>query len=172
MGQQRDIRADEIKSFNQELEQGEAHRDQLTQTIKVLKAEIKELEKAYNKASDERSEDSAENKQAIDDATAGRDALKKAETVLKRFYNDVGAKGKVALLTRPKGKDYPDAPDAGFKNHEAYKGSQGASKGILGMIEVIASDFTRTIDQTKKEEHEAKLAFAKMWDGENMASQD
>merc|ERR1712124_51409 len=141
-----------------------AHRDQLIQTISVLKNEIDELEKAYNAAADERSEDSAENQKAVDDATAGKDALKKAEDVLRRFYEDVGAKGKVKLLQRPKGKDYPDAPDAGFKNHEAYKGSQGASKGILGMIDVIASDFQRTIDQTKKEEHAAKLAFSKMWD--------
>jgi len=170
--QQRDIRANEIKSFNQELEQGEAHRDQLIETLEVLKAEIDELEKAYNYAADERSEESSENKKAVADATAGKDALKKAEDVLRRFYEDVGAKGKVALVSRPKGKDYPDAPDAGFKNHEAYKGSQGASKGILGMIDVIASDFQRTIDETKKQEHAAKLAFSKMWEGGNMASQD
>jgi len=44
------------------------------------------------------------------------------------------------------------APDAGFKNNEANKGSQAASTGIVGMLETIMSDFERTITDTRAEE--------------------
>merc|ERR1719197_1711639 len=49
-----------------------------------------------------------------------------------------------------------DAPDAGFDNGEAYKGAGAESGGIIGMMEVIQSDFERTISETKKAEKEAE----------------
>jgi len=39
-------------------------------------------------------------------------------------------------------------------------------------VDVIQSDFQRTIDATKAAEHQAVLAFSRMFEGENMASQD
>merc|ERR1719163_2759866 len=49
-----------------------------------------------------------------------------------------------------------DAPDAGFDNGEAYKGAGGEAGGIIGMMEVIQSDFERTISETKAAEAEAQ----------------
>merc|ERR1719197_205794 len=49
-----------------------------------------------------------------------------------------------------------DAPDAGFDNGEAYKGAGAESGGIIGMMEVIQSDFERTISETKKAEAQAQ----------------
>jgi len=171
--QQRDIRAEEIRTLNQSMEEGEARRDQLEETRKVLSDEIESLKKAFDEASEERRKEKAEHEKAVADAENASGATKQAEAVLRRFYEEKGAKGKVQLVhQKSKTTDYPEAPDAGFKNFEAYKGSQGASKGILGMIDVIQSDFQRTIDATKAAEHEAVLAFEKMFEGENMASQD
>merc|ERR1719207_361951 len=39
-----------------------------------------------------------------------------------------------------------EMPDAGFSGN--YTGSQGASTGILGIMEVILGDFQRTIKET------------------------
>merc|ERR1719316_1489705 len=52
-----------------------------------------------------------------------------------------------------------DAPDVGFKNFEAYKGAQGTSGGILGMMDVIKSDFERTISETEEAEAAAEQEF-------------
>merc|ERR1719163_588913 len=49
-----------------------------------------------------------------------------------------------------------DAPDAGFDNGEAYKGAGAESGGIIGMMEVIQSDFERTISETKAAEAQAE----------------
>merc|ERR1719313_2998125 len=50
-----------------------------------------------------------------------------------------------------------DMPDAGFD--ETNKGGQGASTGILGMMDVIKSDFERTISETEKQEKNADREF-------------
>jgi hypothetical protein len=42
----------------------------------------------------------------------------------------------------------------------AYQGNQAASGGILGMMNVIKSDFERTIKVTKADEYEAARSFA------------
>merc|ERR1712036_25752 len=69
-------------------------------------------------------------------------------------------------------EQFPGAPDAGFKNNEAYGGAQGDSTGILGMLAVIQSDFQRTIDDAKQREHDSELAFQEMFEGENQSSQN
>merc|ERR1719482_2472220 len=52
-----------------------------------------------------------------------------------------------------------DAPNAGFKAFEAYKGAQGSAVGILGMMDIIKSDFERTIKVTEEEEAKAQSEF-------------
>merc|ERR1719181_2565248 len=69
------------------------------------------------------------------------------------FYK-TSAKAKVDLSLAQGPLD--DAPDAGFDNGEAYKGAGAESGGIIGMMEVIQSDFERTISETKKAEAQAE----------------
>merc|ERR1719502_2032000 len=71
--------------------------------------------------------------------------------ILKKFYATV-AKSKVELMQQPS----VDAPDAGFKNFESYNGGQSESGGIVGMLEVIQSDFERTIKETEEAEAKAE----------------
>ena len=52
-----------------------------------------------------------------------------------------------------------DAPDAGFAGGEAYTGAGGESGGILGMLDVIKSDFERTISMTEKAEASAEEEY-------------
>eukprot|EP00747_Dinoflagellata_sp_TGD_P153254 gnl/TRDRNA2_/TRDRNA2_177377_c6_seq33.p1 gnl/TRDRNA2_/TRDRNA2_177377_c6~~gnl/TRDRNA2_/TRDRNA2_177377_c6_seq33.p1 ORF type:complete len:174 (-),score=65.84 gnl/TRDRNA2_/TRDRNA2_177377_c6_seq33:130-594(-) len=47
-------------------------------------------------------------------------------------------------------------PDAGFDAGETSAGGQGAAGGILGMMDVIKSDFERTISTTEKAEKQAE----------------
>jgi len=44
---------------------------------------------------------------------------------------------------------------------EKYHGSQSESKGIIGILEVILSDFERTTKQTQSDEKDSKEAFEK-----------
>merc|ERR1719240_1313386 len=53
-----------------------------------------------------------------------------------------------------------DVPNPGFKAFDAYQGSQGPAKDILAMMEVIRSDFKRTIQVTEDEEAHARQHFS------------
>ena len=55
-----------------------------------------------------------------------------------------GEAGRQSQEAKP-GGTADDAPDAGFKIGEAYTGAQGASEGIIGLLDVMKSDFERTI---------------------------
>ena len=79
-----------------------------------------------------RAEEKATNEQTIKDAVEAQTAVAQALTVLKEFYEK--AAEATALL---QGKQKPEIFD------EPYTGMQSESGGVLGMLEVIASDFAR-----------------------------
>merc|ERR1740117_606584 len=150
--QKRDISSDKAAELNAQMAKLEATRDKLTEELGVLATEIKELTGAQAKAAKMRTEEKAENKETVYEATAGLEATAKAIQILSRFYG-TAAKAKVDLsLTQG---PFDDAPDAGFKNGEAYTAAGSDSGGIVGMLEVISSDFTRTITETQKAEASA-----------------
>merc|ERR1719433_2630302 len=49
-----------------------------------------------------------------------------------------------------------DAPDAGFERGQAYVGGQSEAGGILAMLDVMKSDFMRTVTETEQAEAEAE----------------
>merc|ERR1719456_1650539 len=73
--------------------------------------------------------------------------------ILDKFYK-TSAKAKVEGLSLGQGP-LDDAPDAGFEIGEAYQGAGAESGGIIGMMEVIQSEFERTISETQAAEKQA-----------------
>jgi septal ring factor EnvC (AmiA/AmiB activator) len=148
--QKRDYASEEIADLNGQMAEGEARRDKLTEDLAVLEKEIKELKSKQKEAQDNRKEEKAENAMTVSDATAGLEAVNQAIDILTKFYKKA-AKGASLVQASP----LDDMPDAGFDNGEAYTGAQGASGGIIGMLDVIKSDFTRTISATEQAESAA-----------------
>merc|ERR1719161_434926 len=151
--QARTYQAEEIVELNGRLASNEALRDKLQEEVDVLDKEIKELEEELAKATKMRSDEKAENAATIKEAEEGKDAVEMAIEVLSKFYKKA-KEGKVEFT-----QGIPDMPDAGFGEGEAYKGKQAGSGGILGMLEVIQSDFARTIRETIKEQKKAAQEF-------------
>jgi len=154
--QKRDYAVEEIAALNAGMAASEAEIAKLEEELAVLKDEIGELNAARAKAQKLRAAEQAENTAAIEEAQVGLKAIRAAIDILTKFYK-TAAKAQVLSLSQQGPAD--DAPDAGFGAFEAYTGSQGSAGGIIGMMDVIKSDFERTISETHKEENEAKRAF-------------
>mmetsp|Transcript_26438 Transcript_26438/g.75686 ORF Transcript_26438/g.75686 Transcript_26438/m.75686 type:complete len:760 (-) Transcript_26438:98-2377(-) len=153
-GQKRDYAAEEVRTLNSEMAKLEAKRDSLAASIEDLNKEIVELKEARAIAETERAEEKTENGKTIEEAQAGLDALNDAITLIDRFYKS--SQKEAVDLSLAQQDPSADAPDAGFDNGEAYKGAQSESGGILGMLEVMKSDFVRTVEQTQVEEMKAQ----------------
>merc|ERR1719297_608618 len=172
----RDYRLQDVKSLSVELGSLEAKRDELKAEIAQLTEDIEALEKALKEATElgkarkdrdfryqdvkslsvelgsleaKRDEEKAENLQTIKDASSGLEAVTEAIAILSAFYKQA-AKATVLAQASPVDED---TQGPGFEG--AYKGKQEASTGIIGMLEVIKSDFDRTVRHTTEAEAKA-----------------
>jgi len=149
----RDSNMDTIMELNAELEGLEATKAKLEEEIATLTTEIADLNDSLTKETKMRADEKAENMDTLDKAKAGLAATKDAYDVLQAFYKK-GAKGKVSLLqASPVDADSPASPSG------AYKGGQQKAGGILAMLDVIISDFERTIKVTTKAEKASHREF-------------
>merc|ERR1740138_799608 len=97
-------------------------------------------------------------------ADAGKEAVEFALTTLKEFYE--GAAFMQTGYTPPAaGRDGKTVGDMAPKSFSGdYHGNQQQSKGIIGLLEVILSDFERTIDTVTSKEEEADTEFGELED--------
>ena len=86
-----------------------------------------------SEAEAQRNAENKENTETIADAQAGQNAIKQAVVVLKEFYASQGGEG--AALVQEGGRQVPEMKE--------YKGMHSAQKGVIGMLEVIQTDFER-----------------------------
>jgi len=157
--QKRDFAAEEIATLNSELEKLDADRDRLVEELRILAEDISELKFARGNATSDRAEEKTQNEATIDEAQEGMSALSTCIELLDRFYKTMNKNTvNLALMQGP----MDDAPESGFANGEAYTGAQSEAGGILGMLDVMKSDFIRTVADTEKAEAQAEqdhLAF-------------
>jgi chromosome segregation ATPase len=145
----RKTKSEEVEKLTAEIEGLESKIETLTKDLKDLAQAISDIESAVAERTDIRNNETAENEQAIADAQAGQVAVGNAIKVLKDFY-DKADKSKALLQVR---EDPPEIFD------ESYNGMQAENGGVLGMLDVINSDFARLEQDTKSAEEEAQAAY-------------
>jgi len=148
--QKRDYAVNEVAELNSQMAELEGVIGKLTEELEVLVVEIADLEEQQETSTKLRKQEHAENEATVMEAEAGHEAVSEAIDILDKFYK-TAAKEEVDLGLIQKGP-LDDMPDAGFDSGEAYTGAGGESGGILGMLDVIKSDFERTIKETNKAE--------------------
>merc|ERR1719387_2895697 len=131
----------------------------LEEDIAELGEEIAELQKALNEATQLRAEEKAANEKTIADATAGKEAVEFALGILQDFYGGAFVqKGRYVPPNADRsGQTVGDLAPETFEGE--YHGNTDAAKGIIGILEVILSDFERTVDAVGSEEKEAQADF-------------
>jgi hypothetical protein len=149
----RDARFSQVTKLMAELGALESKKEELEMGIEELEKAIPKAWKTLNETAALRKEEKEENLKIISDAGDGKESVGEAITILKEFYKEAG-KAKMLLQASPVDED-TDGP--GFEG--SYRGSQESSTGIIGLLEVIKSDFDRTARKTLQAEKKAQAEF-------------
>jgi len=127
----RDAKSSKVEELTASIKEMTADAEMLTSEAAGLTDEVLALDTAVSEASALRSSESAKNKQTISDAVAAKEATQAALKVLKDFYG-----GAASLI------------QTSAKTNTKTKGAEA----ILGMLEVILSDFERLESETTNDE--------------------
>lgn len=136
----------------------------LKDEISALKKGIAENLKSLNEATELRNDEKAENEKTIEDASAGHEAVDFAITTLQQFYESSELLQKKVTYVPPNadrsGNTVADLAPEVMAVDDAR--AQGASKGIIGLLDVILSDFERTLETVREDESTAVAGFEAM----------
>jgi len=146
----REDKSAEVDSLTAKIEDETALIEELTSDIALLSASVADLQSQQAEATKIRGEEKATNAKTIADAKEAQDTVESAIRVLQEFYGKADA---AAMLQE--------------KQTKPYKGMIAASGGILGMLDVILSDFARLETSTSSEEESAVTKYEKMMDETN-----
>jgi len=143
--QTRKEKTEAVETLHAEIDQLEASIAKLTEDISDLTKAVAELDAAMATATKLRQEEKAKNTETIADSEAAQTAVAQALTVLKEFYAKAGEA--TAFVQEPEIFD------------KEYKGMQSENGGVVGMLEVIESDFARLEADTKASEATAQKEY-------------
>lgn len=139
--QTRDAKSTLVDELTASLEELQATSKQLTFEVHELSQEITAIDAAVASATSIRNEEKAKNMATSQDAAVAKLAVEKAMRVLTMFY-DKASKATALVQTTN-------------KKAEAHFTGTGGQNGILGMLEVILSDFERLARETEETERES-----------------
>jgi len=138
-----------VETLHAEIDQLEASIAKLGEEIVELTTAVADLNANMAKSTKLRQEEKATNELTIKDAGEAQTAVAQALTVLKEFYAKAGEA--TAFV-----QQQPVAPDI-FES--SYRGMQSENGGVIGMLEVIESDFARLEADTTAAEATAQKEY-------------
>jgi hypothetical protein len=144
----RDERKAEMETLSTSIEATSAEIKELEDTIAALAEEVAALHRSIQEMTDLRNEEKALNAKTIEDADAGKLAVAGAIIALQNFYGTqfLQRDGYVPPNADREGKTVGDLAPKTFTG--AYDGKMAESKSVIGLLEVISSDFERTSTST------------------------
>jgi len=146
--QTRKEKTEAVETLHAEIDELQASIAKLTEEIGELSKAIADLDAAMAEATEIRQKEKEENEVTIKDSQEAQTAVAQALTVLKEFYAKAG--DATALLQKKQMPEIFDSP---------YKGMQSENGGVIGMLEVIESDFARLEADTSAAESSAQKTY-------------
>lgn len=164
----RDSKSEEAETLSAEIEELGASITKLSEQIGDLTGAVAELDAAMAKATSERQEEKAKNTATIEDAKIAKAATEQALKVLQDFYAKASestsfAQDDVSLLQKSQQR-VPGAPET--FGDEPYTGM--GNGGVVGMLEVIVSDFARLLQETETSEADNAASFTQFTNDSQM----
>jgi len=142
--EKRNKKESEVESLRAQIDEATATIADMGKKLATLAEEQASLRAAVAEATKNRGEEKKENEVAIKDSAEAQVAVQSALAVLKDFYAKAGG----AFLQQ---EQVPEM--------EAYKGMQSSQGGVIGMLEVIQSDFARVETDTRAAETQAAAEY-------------
>lgn len=159
----RDFRLEDAKKLAAEIGLLRSKNDTLGEEIVQLEEALPELEDTLNQTTQLRAQEKIENMDRIKASKEGYAAVTEAIVLLKTYYK---SKANALLQARASPVD-EDTEGPGFSG--SYRGKADGARGVIGLLEVIKSDFDRAIRTTKEEEEKAQREFVEF---EQMSKED
>merc|ERR1719506_3494296 len=154
--QTRDDKTEEVNTLSAEVDKLKADIMKLAQQIADLSTAIADVDAAVANATEIREAEKQKNKETIEDAEAAQTAVGQALAVLKDFYKKSATATALIQHQATPEEEVPETFD------EPYTGMGGASGGVVGMMEVIQSDFSKLEAETTAAEEEAAKEFDRL----------
>lgn len=146
----RDQKREEVEQLTARTDSLTARISKLGQDLADLSEQMANIDAAVAEATENRNQEKAKNAETETDAKEAQEAVAQALVVLREFY------AKAATATSLVQGPAEDAPET-FK--ESYTGRQNESGGVIGLLEVIQSDFARLESETSASEAEAAREY-------------
>jgi len=162
--EKRDESQGDVEEDMAKLSEARSKIKKLTDEIDTLSVELADHQAALADATELRNAEKSQNEKTLVDAREGLAAVKNAVKVLKKFYESHAASSFAQVVYVPPNSDASGNTVGDLAPEVAegeYKGNQDASAAILGLMEVIVSDFEGTIEATKEAEKEAAAEYEK-----------
>jgi len=152
--QTREIKSSEIDELSSQIDLTTAESEKLASEIQALSDAIAAIRAEQHEATKIRGEQKATNAQTIADAKEAQAAVEQATKVLKDFY---GQAASVSMLQGGAGI----GEEMAQATREPYRGMQDSKGGVVGMLEVILSDFARLETETQSAEDQQSSTYEK-----------
>jgi len=137
--QTRQEKTSEVETLHAQIDELEASIAKMAEEIGDLTKEVADITASMAESTKLREEEKSSNTQTIADAKDAQTAVAKAMTVLRQFYEQAGEA--TAFVQSP------------------YQGMQSENTGVMGMMEVIESDFARLEADTEAGESSAQKEY-------------
>merc|ERR1740123_2975527 len=135
---------DDVAKLSAKIDQASSKSVALTEDIKQLEAELAALLKSQSEMDKIRQEESADFQQAKEDLTLGLTGVRKALSVLRDYYANEDA-----FVQQP-------------AMPEKHTKATGAGTSIIGILEVVESDFAKNLAKEQSQEDDAAAEYAEM----------
>jgi len=149
----RETKSAEVDTLTATIEGLESDISSLKKDIKKKSAEVAKIEADVAEFTEKRKEETAENAAAVKDAQEGQKAIANAVKVLKEFYAKAAKATAASLVQQGAQPEVPEIFEGEFQGQQAAKG------GVVGMLEVIGSDFARLEADTSSAEAAAQNEY-------------
>jgi len=150
----RKTKTEEVETLTAQIDGLQADIGMLGKDLLELAAAVAQIEADVAKQTDLRNNESATNNQTVVEAQAAQAAVTQAVGILKDFYAKAA---EATAFTQKAGKQQPEAPE--IFDDTPYTGMQSDTGGVLGMLEVIQSDFVRLEQDTVASETAAQQEY-------------